>query len=184
MAEYGAGTMNELQLYYAPRYWYSVGGGWLELKSEDGSKEREVTYLRGNLLAKRWNLPNAQANVFAWGALGSARGNDFRGTVLDRNVGLEGDFETRRVYASLQSDLHESSQYSHRIDTAQLGWAPYAHDYNSLATWLVVQGRRYTGGLAKGTETALLVRLFKGGTWVEFGATTDGKLQAMAMFNF
>ena len=184
MTEYGAGTMNELQLYYAPRYWYSVGGGLLELESEDGSKRRDVAYLRGNLLAKRWNLPNAQANVFAWGGLGTARGNDFDGTVLDRNVGFEGDFETRRVYASLQSDLHESSRYSHRIDTAQLGWAPYAHDYDSLATWIVLQGRHYTGGLFEGTETALLVRFFKGGTWVEFGATTDGKLQAMAMFNF
>jgi hypothetical protein len=66
----------------------------------------------------------------------------------------------------------------------QLGWAPYAHDYDKLAKWFVVQGRRDTGGIAEGTETALLVRFFKGGTWVEFGATTDGKLQAMAMFNF
>ena len=53
-----------------------------------------------------------------------------------------------------------------------------------LATWIVVQGRHYTGGLYDGTETALLLRFFKGGTWVEFGATTDGKVQAMAMFNF
>lgn len=28
MLEYGAGTMNEVQLFYAPRYWASVGGGW------------------------------------------------------------------------------------------------------------------------------------------------------------
>jgi hypothetical protein len=33
-------------------------------------------------------------------------------------------------------------------------------------------------------EKALLVRFFKGGTWVEAGATTDRKLQAMVMFNF
>lgn len=184
MAEYGAGTMEEVQVFYAPRYWYSLGGGWLALDSEDGSTQRHIAYLRGNLLAKRWNLPGAQANVFLWGGLGRATGNDFAGDVLDRNAGLQGDIETRRVYASFQSDLHESSQYSHRIDTLQLGWAPYAHDYDTLATWFVVQGRRYTGGLFAGTETALLVRFFKGGAWVEFGATTGGKLQAMAMFNF
>ena len=34
-----------------------------------------------------------------------------------------------------------------------------------------------------GTETAFLVRFFKRGAWVEVGATTDGKLQVMAMFN-
>ena len=80
MLEYGAGTMNEAQLFYAPRYWYSLGGGWLELQSEDGAKQRHITYARANLLAKRWNLPGAQANVFVWGGLGSATGNDFAGT--------------------------------------------------------------------------------------------------------
>lgn len=184
MLEYGAGTMNELQLFYAPRYWYSIGGGWLELSSEDGNTQRHISYLRGNLLAKRWNLPNAQANVFVWGGLGRATGNDFTGSALARNVGFQADYETRRVYGAFRSDLQESDHFSHRIDTLQLGWAPYKHDYDTLATWFVVQGRRYTGELFQGTETALLVRFFKGGTWVEIGGTTDGKLQAMAMFNF
>jgi hypothetical protein len=184
MLEYGAGTMNEAQVFYAPRYWYSVGAGWLELTSEDGQTQRHISYLRGNLLAKRWNLPNAQANVFVWGGLGRATGNDFAGSTLARNVGVQADYETRRIYGAFRSDLQESDHFSHRIDTLQLGWAPYKHDYDTLATWFVVQGRRYTGDLFKGTETALLVRFFKGGTWVEIGATTDGKLQAMAMFNF
>jgi hypothetical protein len=184
MAEYGAGTMNELQLFYAPTYWYSGGAGWLELDSEDGSKHRDITYLRANLLAKRWNMPAAQANVFAWGGLGSATGNDFAGSTLARNVGFQADYETRRVYSSFRTDLQESDEFSHRTDTLQLGWAPYEHDYDTLATWLVVQGRHYTGGLYDGVETALLLRLFKGGTWVEIGATTDGKVQAMAMLNF
>ena len=184
MVEWGAGTMYEVQMFYAPKYWYSLGGGWLELDSDDGSKRRDITYVRANLLAKRWNLPGAQANVFVWGGLGRATGNDFAGTELSRDIGFQADYETRRVYASLRADLNEASSFSHRVDTLQLGWAPYAHDYDTLATWLVVQGRRYTGGLYEGTETALLVRFFKGGAWVEFGGTTDGKLQAMAMFNF
>lgn len=184
MLEYGAGTMNEAQLFYAPRYWYSLGGGWLELQSEDGAKQRHIAYARANLLAKRWNLPGAQANVFVWGGLGSATGNDFAGATLVRNIGVQADYETRRIYSAFRSDLQESDRFSHRIDTVQLGWAPYKHDYNTLATWLVVQGRRYTGDLYRGTENALLVRFFKGGIWVEVGATTDGKLQAMAMFNF
>jgi hypothetical protein len=184
MIERGAGTMNEAQVFYAPRYWYSIGGGWLELTSEDERKQRHITYVRGNLLAKRWNLPGAQANVFVWGGLGRATGNDFDGSTLARNAGIQADFETRRIYGAFRSDLQESDRYSHRIDTLQLGWAPYKHDYDTLATWFVVQGRRYTGGLVDGTETALLLRFFKRGTWVEVGATTDGKLQAMAMFNF
>ena len=102
--------------------------------------------MRGNLLAKRWNLPGAQANVFVWGGLGRATGNDFAGSTLARNAGFQPDYETRRVYAAFRSDLQESDHFSHRIDTLQLGWAPYEHDYDTLATWFVVQGRRYTGG--------------------------------------
>jgi hypothetical protein len=183
MVEYGAGTMNEAQAFYAPNYWSSVGVGWTELKSEDGSIERKFTYLRGNLLAHRWNLPAAQANVFVWGGLGRASGTGIDGE-LSREVGAQFDFETRRVYASLKTDLQETGHSSNRVDTLQLGWAPYAHDYETLATWIVLQGRTYTGGIASGTETALLLRLFKGGAWVEAGVTTDRQLQAMAMFNF
>jgi hypothetical protein len=183
MVEYGAGTMNEFQAFYAPTYWSSVGVGWTELKSEDGSIDRKFSYLRGNLLAHRWNLPAAQANVFVWGGLGRASGTGVDGD-LSREAGAQFDFETRRIYASFKTDLQETEHSSNRIDTLQLGWAPYAHEYDTLATWIVLQGRNYTGGIFEGTETAVLLRLFKGGTWVEAGVTTDRKLQLMAMFNF
>src|SRR5687768_18405465 len=62
MIEYGAGTMNELQAFYAPTYWGSVGVGWTEYYGEEDGTRRSFTYLRGNLLAHRWNLPAAQAN--------------------------------------------------------------------------------------------------------------------------
>jgi hypothetical protein len=183
MVEYGAGSMNEVQAFYAPTYWSSMGAGWLEFEGGDG-KRHAYSYVRGNLLVHRWNLPGAQANVFAWGTLGSANGNDFAGSEFAHGGGMQIDMETRRLYASLKADLIESEHSSHRTDTVQLGWAPYPHDYDTLATWIVLQGRTYTGGIQPGVEKAVLVRFFKGGTWVEFGATTDRKLQAMMMFNF
>jgi len=48
----------------------------------------------------------------------------------------------------------------------------------------VLQARQYTGGLFPGTEYAALLRVFKRNAWLEAGATQDGKLQAMLMFNF
>src|SRR5688572_32991759 len=67
MAEYGAGTMTEAQVFYAPKYFWSLGAGFLELESDVDSKRREITYARVNYLVKRWNLESAQANVFTWG---------------------------------------------------------------------------------------------------------------------
>src|SRR5262245_31329436 len=184
MAEYGAGTMRELQVFYAPRYFLSAGLGHLALDSDIDDRSRDVTYARVNYLVRRWNLENAQANIFTWGSLGRATtGEDAEGR-LAWNAGGQLDYETRRIYAALKTDYYDAPAFSHRIDTLQLGVAPYAHDYSTLATWFVVQARRYTGEIHEGTEVAFLLRLFKRGAWLEAGPTTDGKIQAMFMFNF
>lgn len=182
MVEHGAGTMNEVQVFHAPRYDWSFGGGYLDIDGLAG-REREIVYARANYLVKRWNAEESQANVFAWGGVGGARA-DRRSDLFAWNAGAQFDYETRRVYGSIKTELHRSSAFTHRIDTLQMGIAPYEHDYDTMATWLVVQGRNFTGGIHDGVEWALLLRLFKGGAWIEAGATTDGKLQAMAMLNF
>jgi hypothetical protein len=184
MAEYGAGTMQELQIFYAPRFDYSVGAGHVDFTSDEDGQTEHISYARLNWLARRWNLDDAQANVFVWGGVGSATGNSFTGSTFAGNAGGQADYETRRVYASLKTDLQRSSQFSDRVDTLQLGVAPYKHDYGGLATWFVFQARHYTDNLHSGIETAALLRLFKGGAWIEVGVTNAGRLQAMAMFNF
>ncbi len=184
MAEFGATPISEFQANYAPVRWAALGVGWTQFESDlDGSRQT-FAYVRGNLLVHRWNLPGAQANVFVWGSLGRASGDGLAGSETAHGAGFQLDYETRRIYTSFKSDLLESASTSHRTDTLQLGWAPYEHDFDTLATWVVVQGRRYTGELRDGTETSVLLRFFKGGTWVEAGVTTDGKLQAMVMFTF
>ena len=184
MAEYGAGTMTEAQIFYAPRYFFSLGGSYLKLQSDVNARSREISYARVNYLVKRWNMESAQANIFTWGGIGRAHVSETTNNSTSWNAGAQFDYETRRVYASVKTDLHKSSAFEHRIDTLQLGLAPYKHDYDGLATWFVLQGRRYSGQIHPGTEWALLLRLFKHGAWVEAGATQDGKLQAMAMINF
>ena len=112
MAEYGAGTMEELQFFYAPRYDFSFGGGHLRLDSDETTKTRNITYARLNYLVHRWNLDDAQANIFVWGGMGSATGNTFSGSVFTENAGAQADYETRRVYASLKTDWQGSSEFS------------------------------------------------------------------------
>ena len=184
MAEYGAGTMTEVQAFYAPTYRVSVGGGHLSLDSEVNDNTRDITYLRFNYLPKRWNMPAAQANVFVWGSVGRAHIGETDANKFAWNTGGQLDYETRRIYASLRTDLHQSSVFSHRIDTLQLGLAPYPHDFDTLALWFVVQGRHYTEDLFDGIEWAGLVRLFKRNAWLEAGLTREGRVQAMLMFNF
>ncbi len=184
MAEYGAGTMVEAQVFYAPSHRWSLGGGYLYLDSDVDGATRNIAYGRANRLVRRWNLESAQANVFVWGGVGAARGSDFAGQEVTGIAGGQIDYETRRIYTSLKTDYVYSDAFAHRIDTLQLGVAPYAHEYGGLATWLVVQARNYTGDIYRGTEWALLLRLFRRNAWVEAGVTEDGRLQSMLMFNF
>jgi hypothetical protein len=188
MAEHGTNTMLEAQVFYAPRSWWSGGLSFTKLMADDRSFEREVPSVQLNYLVKRWNLPNAQGNVFAWGGIGSARGFDamgrFSGLVTGQG-GIQADFETRSFYASAKSGWFHSQRFSHGVNTIQLGIAPYEHDYEDLAVWLVVQARRYTGGILPGkTEVIPMLRLFKGNFWIEGGVDREKRVQLMLMMNF
>jgi len=205
-AEYTQDAMWEAQIFYAPRYNLSYGLGHLEVGHD--ATEQRITYARLNFLAKRWNLEAAQANVFVWGGPGTVHvsewvpevqvpgdgGHDHGGgttvpgyqrTLSDYawNVGAQVDFETRRIYTSLKTDAYHSSIFEHRSDTLQFGIAPYKHDTNTLATWLVVSATKHSGDSHEGDELAFLLRFFKKRNWVEAGATTDGQFRARAMFS-
>ena len=218
MADHAEGVMDELELFYSPSYRWSWGVGQLQLDSTAHGTQA-ITYARLNVLAKRWNLEAAQANIFFWGGGGSVyvgpqtvslvqpgqppsehdHGEpgptsytqpSFRESTW--NAGGQIDYETRRIYASLKTDFHASFQtvdkytprFWHRIDTVQFGIAPYKHDVDKIATWLVVSGRRYAGNTHEKDELALLLRFFKKSAWVEAGSTTDGELRAWAMVSF
>ncbi|HLA71511.1 MAG TPA: hypothetical protein VK624_08375 [Steroidobacteraceae bacterium] len=213
MADYTDGKMAEAQIFYAPTSFMSLGVGHMDIEGGGAHPEHNVSYFRVNFLAKRWNMEAAQANVFFWGGVDSAHMTQIvsftelpgdsghnhgapappRETSYERTIGANGwnaggqiDFETRRIYSSFKTDSHYSSAFTHRVDMLQFGIAPYVHDTNTLATWFVVCATRYSGNAAGahgGDQLSFLVRFFKKRTWIEAGATTDGRLQARAMFS-
>lgn len=195
MAEYGAGSMLETQAFYAPKYFYSVGAS--ALRFENADRWRMQTQVRANYLVKRWNAPKSQANVFVYAGLGSAH-DSVGQSGFASSFGVQADYETRWLYTSARSDFNQALGERIRVDTLQIGAAPYAHDYKSVATFFLLQARDYHGNLAgmsgsdlsgstpvyRGVEWAALLRVFKGNTWLEAGITQDRTLQAMLMFNF
>ena len=213
MADYTDDTLAEAQIFYAPRSFFSFGVGHLTIEGGGAHPEHKVSYFRLNFLAKRWNMEAAQANVFLWGGVDSAHMKqivsftqlpDDSGhshgdpappseTSYERTISANGwnaggqiDYETRRIYSSFKIDSHSSAAFTHRMDTLEFGIAPYAHDIDTLATWFVVSATRYSGNAAASHERdqlSFLLRFFKKRTWIEAGATTDGKLQARAMFS-
>ena len=204
LADYRAEAMKEAQVSYAPTAFLSFGLGHLELDGAGPGHEHEVTYLRLNALAKRWNFEAAQANIFVWAGAGRSHltiapdapdaGEHNHGPVgagqsivLDEtagNIGGQIDYETRRIYASFASDSQFATSFTHRMDTLQFGVAPYEHEADGLSTWFIVSATKFSGNVQEDTQVSLLLRLFKKRAWVEVGATTEGKPQARVMLSF
>jgi len=204
LADYRADAMKEASISYAPTAFLSFGLGHLELDGAGPGHEHEINYLRLNALARRWNFESAQANIFVWAGAGRSKltiaadapdaGEHNHGPVADGqalvldetagNVGGQIDYETRRIYASFATDSQFASSFSHRMDTLQLGIAPYEHEADGLSTWFIVSATKFSGNIQEDTQVSLLVRFFKKFAWVEVGATTDGKPQARVMLTF
>lgn len=180
MADHQA-DMDLVSYTYSPSFRWAASAGLLRIEGLERTGTLELRYARAARLLHRWNLPAAQANAFAWGGIGEAR--TAVGNGLARHAGLQLDYETRRVYTSLVSEWHEGTQWSHRIDSAALGWAPYAHDVGHVATWFVLKGSRTTNALDADPKPAAVLRLFTTRWWVELGADADGRPLANLMLN-
>lgn len=167
---------------YSGSFRWSVSAGGLHLRELADEGQLDVNYLRAARLVKRWNWPKAQANFFVWGGAGYGRtdlSNDLSG-----HVGFQADFETRRIYTSIISEHHEGAHWRYRMDTVSLGYAPYEHDFNRMATWVVLKGMRTTHTLKDKPKAALMLRFFNPTWWLEAGIDNDGQLLGNVMFNF
>jgi hypothetical protein len=140
------------ELYYAPTHWFSFGPSVSLARADDKLTARKAEVLHANLLVKRWNMPGAQANVFASYGLGRTRstrffptpglGNGFGSNTVSETAHhavLQGDYETRQFYSSFKFDAHRTKSFLDRTDTAQIGFSPYPHDYDDVALWFVGQ---------------------------------------------
>ncbi len=192
-------TMVSTEVYYAPKVWWSLGIADVKMISDNKQHEMDAKYAQFNFLLKRWNMPNAQANIFASAGFGWADSikqgvmgvihpghsvsQTARYSESARRFVLQGDYETRQFYSSLKFDVQQTPLFYDRIDTGQIGFSPVAHDYDDLAVWFVAQVKKYRGMTDK-TEGGAFVRLFKKNVWVEIGVTERRKLQTMLMVNY
>ena len=161
------------------RHSSSIGGVYVNDLKEVG--DLRLTYLRAAWLARRWNQPNSQGNLFVWGGLGQARTD--LDTGVGRHVGVQADWETRRVYTSLVSELHDGRGWRFSQHTVSLGVAPFEHDYDRTAVWLVAKGMRSTGRVDDESKAALVVRWFNPRWWLEAGVDSNGKPLGFFMIN-
>lgn len=161
----------------------ALGVSTLVMRSDDESRARqlnEVTYTR---LLSRWNLPEAQANVWLMGGAGNLTGNDFSGSKAVVTPGIQVDYETTRVYASALLRLYRAEGINHDFASARLGFSFYEVDYDQTQPWLIVEARRMNG-LSDATEVTPMLRLIHNRYFVELGVSNASQVRANFMYIF
>jgi hypothetical protein len=161
----------------------AIGAGGLYMRSDDETKTRTLAELNYTRLLQRWNLEDAQANVWLFAGIGSIRGNDFAGSKLAWAPGVQVDFETTRVYLAATARLYRASGLNHDFGSLRAGFSFYEVDYDEIQPWLMLEARRMRG-LSDKTEITPMLRLIHNRYFVELGVNTARQARANFMYVF
>jgi len=131
----------------------------------------------------RWNLPNAQANIWFIGGLGSITGNTFGGSKAMASPGLQVDYETTRFYSMASARVYAAQGATSNITTARLGASFYEVDYDEPQPWIVVEAKRMIF-VSNQYEFTPMLRVIHNRYFVEAGANLSGQLRFNFMYNY
>ena len=157
----------------------AIGAGVLRMRSDDEQRTREVVDINYTRLLKRWNLPEAQANVWLQTSLGMVKGNDFSGTRTLVSPGIQVDYETTRIYLAANARLYRAKGINHDYASLRAGFSFYEVDYDEVQPWFILEARRMRG-LSDKTEITPMLRLIHNRYFVEAGVNNAKQ----ARFNF
>lgn len=174
-------TYRELTANYAltPRDAIGVTSTYMQTNNKSQSKiNNELSYTR---LVKRWNMPEAQANIWFIGGVGETRGNYFSGTKSTVSPGIQADYETTRLYASANARIYIADGITNTIVSARAGFSFYEANYDETQPWLILEARRMSV-VSEAFEVTPMLRLIHNRFFVEAGANFHGQPRLSFMY--
>ena len=171
--------MGSVLLHYTPNRHYSVGARYLKMREEGAN----LGGAQATWLVNRWNMPEAQANLYVTGMAGAA----WRDGETARPGGFveaQADWENRRVMLMGMARLtHAERIGTSDMQMGRIGWAPYEGDYGDAHLWLFAQVMRDSASRDE-VQPALVARIFYRTVLVEAGVTDRGGLILNSVFRF
>jgi len=161
----------------------AAGASALVMRSDDGTKTRQFTEAIYTRLVRRWNMPEAQANIWFIGGIGNITGNDFSGSKTMASPGIQVDYETTRIYVSATSRLYRAQGLNHDFASARAGFSFYEVDYDQTQPWFILEVRRMRG-LTDKTEVTPMLRLIHNRYFVELGVNNASQARMNFMYIF
>lgn len=176
-------TYQEFSFNYAATANDAIGFSASAMQTDDYVKRQqnaEVVYTRK---VARWNLPNAQANIWFIGGLGATTGNGFEGAKAMASPGVQVDYETTRFYSMASARVYAASGATSNITTARLGASFYEVDYDQPQPWIVIEARRMTF-VSNQYEFTPMLRVIHNRYFIEVGANLSGQPRFNFMYNY
>lgn len=170
---------NSLQAHYTFTPRYSVGLESILFRDEG---DVQMHMLQQNVLLKRWNGIDSQANFYFTGSAGVAEADGRERPAL--RGGIEADWEDRKFLVAYENRYTYANGL--KEDYTQMfraGIAPYVAEYGELHTWLILQVDHQPEAEDEIVVTPL-VRLFKGYGLVEAGISSNRNILFNIVYQF
>lgn len=166
----GTDSVQNFELYHSSTP--KTAFGLHAMRFEDERDDDLFAGVQHNWLLKRWNLPDAQANVYLGAAAGLAKqdGDPWAPAGLGF---FRADYETRRIFTAFETKLVGSEDVSRGVTSASVGFAPYKAEFEELNTWLILQ-LEHVSGMEDDLDVIPKIRLFKGNYFLELGCSLEG----------
>ena len=174
-------TYRELTANYAltPRDAIGLTSTYMQTDNQSQSQmNNELTYTR---LLKRWNMPDAPANIWFIGGAGETRGNFFNGAKATLSPCFQADYETTRLYASANARIYVAAGITNNIVSARTGFSFYEANYDETQPWIIVEARRMSM-VSNAYEVTPMLRLIHNRFFVEAGANLNGQPRLSFMY--
>lgn len=132
-------AVQEGSFIYSPKWWLGTGA-----IVEKFDQRRTYTSAHVGWLVHRWNLEDAQGNLYLFGGPGYFRHEALDGETEEDGgflrLGAQADYETRRIYTALRyterRNLSRFDLLDDRLD-ASVGFAPYLAKFSELNSWVI-----------------------------------------------
>ena len=168
-----------LLVHYTPARTHSVGMRLFHDRASDWTfAGPQVTWL-----ARRWNAPGAQANLYVAGALGAGIEPD--GAAGPGGIAeVQADWENRRFLVMGSARVAGAlDQQVANMQMVRAGFAPFVADYGGVHLWLFGEVRRDSMASQR-VQPAFVARLFRGRAMIEAGVTGAGGFILNSQFRF
>ena len=164
----------------------ALGLTHLEFRSDDHKDKREVDTLNYTRLLSRWNLTDAQSNLWLFMGIGEIRGsvdNQSFDSKFIASPGFQFDYETTRIYFATTHKLYRASNLNHDTTSIRVGFSFYEADYEKTQPWFILE-TKYTNQISDKIEVIPMLRLINKNIFVEGGVNNSGQPRLNLMYIF